>query len=128
MNAIKDAAKLQKDYRGLVNSGRLSKKAMCDICIPFRDKYGLTDIQTLQIARNELSLSKMISLLDNVNTCEYCKGGFSVLNTTMEYSGIEFALMKNSIRARYYPSHEYTTFQTQDIVNIEFCPMCGREL
>lgn len=60
--------------------------------------------------------------------CEYCKDGFAVLNETMEYSGLEFALMKNTLRARYFPSHEYTTFKTQDILSINFCPMCGRKL
>ena len=128
MKALKDAAILQKKYRELVNSNRLSKRALCDLCVPFRDKYNLSDVHTLQIARNELSLSRMISLLDNVKGCEYCSTGFSILNDTMEYSGLEFALMGKMIRVRYFPTNEYTTFQTQDICPVKFCPMCGREL
>ena len=39
-----------------------TKKAMCNLVIPFRDKYNLTDLQALQVARNELSVMEMQSL------------------------------------------------------------------
>ena len=48
----------------LVDEKRLSKRAMCSLCIPFRDKYGLTDLQTLRIARKEMELSEMVDLLE----------------------------------------------------------------
>lgn len=64
MSAIREAATLQTEYKALVSTKRLTKKAMCDLCIPFRDKYGLTDLQTLRIARNEMSLIEMLDLLE----------------------------------------------------------------
>ena len=64
MGAMIDAAKLQEDYKALVCSKRLSKKAMCELCVPFRDKYGMTDSQTLRIAREEMSLTEMIEILE----------------------------------------------------------------
>ena len=36
---------------------------MCELCVPFRDKYGLTDLQTLRIARKEMDLMEMVELL-----------------------------------------------------------------
>lgn len=36
---------------------------MCALCVPFRDKYGLTDLQTLRIARQEMSLMEIVDLL-----------------------------------------------------------------
>lgn len=59
---ILEIAKLQEDYAALIRGRKLSKKAICDICVPFRDKAGLTDSQTLQIARRELSLTDMLRL------------------------------------------------------------------
>lgn len=59
---ILEIAKLQDDYAALLRGKRLSKKAICDICVPFRDKAGLTDSQTLQIARCELSLTDILRL------------------------------------------------------------------
>lgn len=58
-----DAAILQDSYSAAQKSGKLSKKKMCEICIPFRDKYELTDLETLKIARNEYSLSELIKVL-----------------------------------------------------------------
>lgn len=64
MSAIREAAKLQEDYQKLLDSKRLTKKAICDLCIPFRDKYRLTDLQSLRIARKEMELSEMVDLLE----------------------------------------------------------------
>lgn len=63
MNVMNEVAKLQTDYQLLVDGKRLTKKAMCDLCIPFRDKYGLTDLQALRIVRKEMDLSEMVELL-----------------------------------------------------------------
>lgn len=62
--SIREIAELQEKYQQLVDSKRLSKKAMCELCIPFRDKYGLTDSQTLRIARAQMPLSEMAELLE----------------------------------------------------------------
>lgn len=57
-----EAGILQDKYDKLVHNKKLTKKAMCDLCIPFRDKYGLTDMQTLQVARREMSISQIHGL------------------------------------------------------------------
>jgi len=61
---FKEASKLQDDYQELIDEKKLTKKAMCDLCVPFRDKYGLTDLQTLRIARREMDLSEMVNLAE----------------------------------------------------------------
>ena len=63
-NIFKEIGKLQEEYENLVKSKKLTKKAMCDLCIPFRDKYGLSDLQTLQIARKELDIPEIIALFE----------------------------------------------------------------
>lgn len=63
-NLMSDVANLQTEYQKLIDESRLSKKAMCDLVIPFRDKYGLKDGQALQIARDELSISEINNLLN----------------------------------------------------------------
>jgi hypothetical protein len=67
MDFLKESAQLQEKYQQLVDKKKLTKKAMCDLCIPFRDKYGLTDLQTLKIARQEMSLQEMLDLLQPEN-------------------------------------------------------------
>ena len=57
-------ATMQYEYAELVAKHKLSKKAICDICCPVRDALSLTDIQTLQIARQELPLYDIIKILD----------------------------------------------------------------
>ena len=61
---MSDVANLQIGYQKLIGEERLSKKNMCDLVIPFRDKYGLKDSQALQIARAELSVSEINDLLN----------------------------------------------------------------
>lgn len=61
---FKEASNLQDDYQELIDRKKLTKKAMCDLCMPFRDKYGLTDLQTLRIARREMELSEMVVLAE----------------------------------------------------------------
>lgn len=64
MSVMREVADLQAAYQRLIDERRLTKKAMCDLCIPFRDKYGLKDSQTLRIARNEMDLQEMVNLLE----------------------------------------------------------------
>lgn len=63
MDAMYEVGILQQEYNRLVESRKLTKKSMCDLCIPFRDKYGLTDKQALMVARNEMSVMEMARLL-----------------------------------------------------------------
>lgn len=62
---LREVVELQEKYQQLVDSKRLTKKSMCELCIPFRDKYGLTDSQALRIARAEMPLSEMAELLED---------------------------------------------------------------
>lgn len=64
MNAMYEVVELQGEYQTLVDKKQLTKKAVCALVIPFRDKHHLTDKQALMIARNEMPLSEMIILLD----------------------------------------------------------------
>ena len=61
---MRDIAALQEGYKRLVYSKHFTKKALCDLCVPIRDKYNLTDSTVLQIARNEISLSELINMFD----------------------------------------------------------------
>lgn len=72
MNEIffKEAAEMQENYQALVDNKKLTKKAMCDLCVPFRDKYKLTDLQTLRIARKQMDLSEMVDLAKENNNGE----------------------------------------------------------
>lgn len=67
-NFYKDASELQEKYQELIDKRKLTKKAICDLCIPFRDKYNLTDLQTLRIARKEMDLSEMVALVNKGGT------------------------------------------------------------
>ena len=64
-NIFKEIGELQEEYEKLIKSKKLTKKAMCDLCIPFRDKYSLSDLQTLQIARKELGIPEIIALFED---------------------------------------------------------------
>lgn len=60
---LHEIGNLQNAYRYLQQHGNCSKQNICNLVIPFRDKYNLTDLQALKIARNEISLSKMAEYL-----------------------------------------------------------------
>ena len=63
--------------------------------------------------------------------CQYCEpracNDFVPMNQTVEYSGIELAVnCQGMLRSRYYDLNG-DTFVVQDIVNIKYCPLCGRK-
>lgn len=57
-------AEMQTQYQKLIDTKSLTKKALCDLCVPFRDEYGLTDLQTLRIARKEMDIAEIIDLFN----------------------------------------------------------------
>ena len=63
--------------------------------------------------------------------CVYCDredNDFVLLNQTTDYSGIEIALNRQGmLRVRYYDDSNKIWF-TEDIVEIKFCPNCGRTM
>lgn len=62
--------------------------------------------------------------------CEYCKhenNDFVILNTTVDYSNIEMAINRQGMfRIRHYTDENQVWF-SQDIINIKYCPICGRK-
>lgn len=64
-NIMDDIGNLQEKYQDLISQNRLTKRAMCDLVIPFRDKYCLTDLQALQIARNKLTITEINQLINH---------------------------------------------------------------
>ena len=64
--------------------------------------------------------------------CDYCKpkrDGIVYCMNYPEYSGIEITMSHTGeLCVRYYED-EYAHFlKAQDSININFCPMCGRDL
>lgn len=60
---LKEIAELQRNYRTLVEDRELSKKALCSLCIPFRDKYHLKDSEAIGIARGDYTNSEIVEML-----------------------------------------------------------------
>lgn len=61
---FRQIAELQTGYQKLIDTRSMTKKALCDLCVPFRDEYNLKDSQVLQIARKELDISEIIELFE----------------------------------------------------------------
>ena len=64
---LNEIVRLQKRYQKLVDDKKLTKLAICELVIPFREKYGLSDLEALQIARNELTISEISEFINRVN-------------------------------------------------------------
>ena len=62
------------------------------------------------------------------NGCPYCRSSQALLNTTKEYSGLEFTMLSNLLRVRYISSDKKDSFETQDVITLNYCPKCGRKL
>ena len=62
--------------------------------------------------------------------CQYCENeynDFVLLNETASYSDIEIALNRQGVlRVRTYDGDGWS-FVSQDIINVKYCPMCGRK-
>lgn len=64
VSILHEIGTLQNDYIKLQYSGHFTKAEMCKLVIPFRDKYGLTDLQALNIARGKMGLLEMADVLE----------------------------------------------------------------
>lgn len=63
MKTLEDIANVQKAWCKLVADKKLTKRAMCDLVIPFRDKYNLPDSVAIAIARGDYDTQKIYALL-----------------------------------------------------------------
>lgn len=61
---LNDCVEIQKAYKRLGKDIPFTKKNMCDILAPFRERFGLTDREILAVARNELSLQQINDLIE----------------------------------------------------------------
>ena len=64
---LRDIVELQTEYQHLIEQRNLTKKNICDLVIPFRDKYELTDTQALKVARSEISLKEILEIIKKNN-------------------------------------------------------------
>lgn len=62
--------------------------------------------------------------------CQYCRernNDFVILNDSNMYSGIDIEINRQGmLRVRVF-NDEMDSFVTQDILNVRYCPMCGRK-
>ena len=63
MEFYKDCFVLMDTWNKMKN---VTKTNICALCIPFRDKYKLTDLQTLMIARGEMKASQILEIGKNL--------------------------------------------------------------
>lgn len=63
VTVLRDILRLRSAWKATDVAQKLSKKAMCELVIPFRDKYGLSDMQALLIAREPISIDQIGTLL-----------------------------------------------------------------
>lgn len=63
LKAYGDILAVRSEYQRLVDEKRLTKPAMCSLVVPFRDAYGLTDLQALTLAREPISIDQMDALI-----------------------------------------------------------------
>ena len=60
-------------------------------------------------------------------SCMYCTKGYP-LPLQSDYSGIEAGFINDNGLFRIRAFDENDALQTQDIVSLNYCPMCGRKL
>lgn len=63
MEFYKDCFVLMDAWSNMKN---VTKANICALCIPFRDKYKLTDLQTLMIARGEMKASEILKIGEKI--------------------------------------------------------------
>lgn len=63
MEFYKDCFVLMDAWNKMKN---ITKANICALCIPFRDKYKLTDLQTLTIARGEMKPSEILKIGEKI--------------------------------------------------------------
>ena len=74
------------------------------------------------------AISSGVMTMTELKPCPFCSdtdNGFIRINDTVEYSGIEMCMNRQGMfRVRVYDESEH--FDSQDSINIKYCPFCGR--
>ena len=65
-NMLNESFELQKQYHNMYVSNRITKKSMCDLVIPFKEKYSLTDHEALNIVKGFTSTKKIMNIAETV--------------------------------------------------------------
>ena len=61
---LREIVELQKCYKDLeIGKIPFTKSALCTLCVPFRDKYGLNDDQVLRLARKKMDIAEIIDVM-----------------------------------------------------------------
>lgn len=64
LKILREISELQSQYKYLYRNNKLTKRILCELVIPFRDKHHLSDMDALSITRSEISLTEMIKMLE----------------------------------------------------------------
>ena len=58
-----DIDRVQDEYKAMKGGVKpFTKKALCELCVPFRDRYGLTDHDAISIASQRMALKEAVAL------------------------------------------------------------------
>lgn len=63
LTLLREIGDIQDEYRKLVKT-RMTKQDLCNLVIPFRDRYGFTDSEALSIVRDQITISEMVQLFE----------------------------------------------------------------
>ena len=63
---LRDVVELQENYELLIFQCNFTKKNLCNLVTPFRDKYKITDSQALEIARSKVSIKDIVEFIEAI--------------------------------------------------------------
>lgn len=123
---LKELAELQEKYSHLERT-KMTKKSLCDLIIPFRDKYALTDGQALRVARRELTLNQIEKLMQvcSINAASVVEVKHGRWLTVKEYAKLIGADMGS------YEGWVYCSECGQPMRYLNgwsYCPCCGTKM
>lgn len=67
---LKEIGAIQNEYKRLIKTKGPSKKALCELVIPFRDKHNLSDLEALKIVRNQMPIAEMAEILQTKSSTQ----------------------------------------------------------
>lgn len=112
-----DVVQLQKQYAVLLQDSCLSITALCDLIVPFQDKYCLSDIEALSIARNEYTLEQIVELSNSVKE-RLITGRKGI--TSMLSGLLEEYIAPNKDKRIYWAKEVTFDYGTQNQVRVDY--------